>query len=656
MKKTLWAAVLLLLFGMSSAFAQSGPIVQEAFVPYNTTPRSPYRTPDGAPADNYWQNRADYTINARLDTKEQKLEGEVIISYTNNSPDDLSFVWVQLDQNLFAKNSRGALTTNYQGSRFGNLDFDGGYTIKDVTIKQDGKTYKVEPRVVDTNMRLDLQQALKGDGGRIDISINYEFKIPEYGSDRMGRIKTKNGWIYELAQWYPRMAVYDDIKGWNVLPYLGKGEFYLEYGDFDVTLTVPYDHIVLSSGELLNPEQVLTRKQRDRLAKARKSEKTVAIIKKDEVGDKDTRPVRKGNLAWHYQLKNARDIALGVSPAFIWDAARIDLPSGRKAVAMSGYPVESAGDTAWGRSTEYTKASIEFYSRNYYEFPWTKAVNIAGIVGGMEYPGLAFCSWKATKGRLWGVTTHEFGHSWFPMVVGSNERQNAWMDEGFNTFINAYATAAFNNGEYPARRTSGRNIVPFMISPKSEAVMTYPDQINPGNLGVVAYYKPALGLRLLREDILGHERFDKAFHTYINRWAYKHPTPKDFFNTMEDVSGEELDWFWKGWFVNTWQLDQAVDSVSYVNGDAKEGALISLSNNKKMVMPVIMQITLDNGKTDIVRLPVEIWEKGNNWTYKYNTDRKIQKVVLDPQEHFPDVNGANNTWTAEPEEQTGTGK
>jgi hypothetical protein len=343
-------------------------------------------------------------------------------------------------------------------------------------------------------------------------------------------------------------------------------------------------------------------------------------------------------------MDHARDVAWAASKAFIWDAARINLPDGDPSLAMSVYPVESAGEKAWSRSTEYVKYSIEGNSKQWYKYSYPVAVNVAGIVGGMEYPGIVFCSWKATEGGLWGVTDHEFGHNWFPMIVGSNEREHAWMDEGFNTFINGYSTEAFNDGEYKARRTSARGITRWMDSPRAEAILTMPDQIQPGNLGVLAYYKPALGLRMLRESILGHELFDEAFRAYINRWAYKHPTPNDFFNTMEDVSGYELDWFWRGWFATTWTLDQAVDSVKYVDDDPTQGALISISNKRKMVMPVVVEITQENGTIGRVNLPVQVWQQGNQWTIKYDSDNPISKVVIDPDEAFPDVKPDNNTW------------
>ena len=646
-------SVALLAIGFRAAsclYAQSNPNIQEAFLPFDTGVDSPVRSASGQPGPEYWQNGVDYTIEAELDSTEHRLTSSVTIDYENNSPDELNFVWLQMDQDLFASDSWGAKLTPHTGARFGNREFDGGYELTQIRIEQNGKAYTPETHHVDTNMKINLEEAMQPEDGKITIHIEYEFEIPEYGSDRMGRLVTRNGWIYELAQWYPRMVVYDDIQGWNVLPYLGAGEFYLEYGSFDYSITLPSEFIVVGSGEIQNPEEVLTEVQIDRLEQARNSDETVTILGIDELGTEESRPRESDKLTWHFKMENSHDIAWAASKAFIWDAARINLPDNDQALAMSVYPEESSGEEGWGRSTEYVKGSIEFYSEKWLTYPYPVAVNVAGIVGGMEYPGLVFCSWKAKEGGLWGVTDHEFGHIWFPMIVGSNEREYAWMDEGFNTFMNGYSTENFNNGEYQARRTSARLITEWMAGPKAEAIMTAPDQIQPGNLGTVAYYKPALGLRMLRETVIGHELFDEAFKAYINRWKYKHPTPNDFFNTMEDVSGHNLDWFWRGWFETTWTLDQAVDSVSYVEEDPANGALISISNQQKMVMPVIIEITEENGNTSRVDLPAYVWKDTNEWTFKYDSTSPITSIVLDPNEELPDIQPENNTWVAPAEE------
>ncbi len=431
----------------------------------------PYRSGSGRPGPEYWQNEADYDIDVTLKEEENRLTGSITITYTNNSPHDLNFLWLQLEQNKFEEGSRGHRVTPPQGGRFRG-DTTQGFELSNVKVDHGGQR-EPDYSVYDTRMKVHLEEPLEKGGNSLELSMDFSFEIPEYGADRMGRLETEEGWIYEFAQWYPRMAVFDDIRGWNNEPYLGTGEFYLEYGDFDLEFTVPYDHIVVSSGVLQNPGDVLTDEQEDRLEKARSSEETVDIVAPDEAGDPDkTRPMDGGTVTWHYVMENARDVAWASSPAFIWDAAMAKMPSGRKVTAMSAYPPESNGDTAWGRSTEYVKASIEHYSRKWAEYPYDNAVNVAGIVGGMEYPGLVFCSWKATEGGLWGVTDHEFGHIWFPMMVGSNERLYAWMDEGLNTFINHYSTVNFNDGEYEADLADIDKLVPSLTDEERERIHT----------------------------------------------------------------------------------------------------------------------------------------------------------------------------------------
>ena len=650
MTKSLFA-ILLLITGpaLHAQQANSGESQYDAHALFDPQldmePGTVYRSGSGQPGPQYWQNQADYQINVSLDDQAQTLSGEVAITYVNNSPNPLDYIWLQLDQNKFRADSRGSLTTPAGGNRFGRDSYTSGYQLQSVSIQQPkGKATTPEYLVNDTRMRITMPQPLAAQGGKLIIRINYSFRIPQYGADRMGILPTSHGDIYEIAQWYPRMAVYDDVEGWNNLPYLGAGEFYLEYGTFDYTVEVPWNYIVVGSGELVNPKEVLTSTQMQRLDQARQSDSTVMIRTAEEVTQPESRPQQNGRLTWHFRMNQSRDIAWAASPAFIWDAARINLPNDEQSLAMSVYPVEVQADTAWGRSTEYVKASIEHYSEKWYPYTYPVAINVAGIVGGMEYPGIVFCSARATTAGLWGVTDHEFGHNWFPMIVGSNERKYAWMDEGFNTFINIYSTRAFNQGEYVSGRDSVERIVPAMMSPRAEPILTYPDVLQGYNLGVNAYFKPAIGLVMLREVILGPERFDPAFQEYIQRWAFKHPMPDDFFRTMENISGEDLAWFWKEWFVEDWKLDQAVTSVSYVNQDPSQGSLITLSNNDQMAMPVVMDVTQADGTTTRVDLPVEIWQRGSEWTARVNTTGKITNVTLDPEKMLPDYNPSNDVW------------
>lgn len=606
------------------------------------------RTADGRPGPQYWQNRADYKINASLDEVNQKVSGEVEITYTNNSPQELSFLWLQLDQNIYDQESRGVATTSIRGGRWANRQsFDGGYVISSVVLVQGSKELKIAPEVYDTRMKIRLPADLKGKGGKTVIRISYSFLIPEYGTDRMGRLQTRNGWIYEIAQWFPRMCVYDNVQGWNTLPYLGQGEFYLEYGDIVYNIEVPSSHIVVGSGELLNPEEVLTARQVQRLKAARTSDKTVMLRSVDEVTDPASRPSKQKRLTWKFRCNNTRDVAWASSEAFVWDAARINLPGGKKALAMSVYPVESATDSAWNRSTEYVKGCVEFYSEYLTPYHYPVAVNVAGIVGGMEYPGIVFCSARATKGGLWGVTSHEFGHHWFPMIVGSNERKFAWMDEGLNTFINTLAQEKFNNGEYAKNRDlNPQTLSGAFFNERSQRINTVPEVVQPFNLGVVGYYKPGFGLQLLRENILGPERFDSALRYYAQQWEYKHPTPYDFFHCIENHSGETLDWFWRGWFLENWKIDVGVSAVEYPNNDPANGAIITINNYEQLPMPVTVEIKETNGSSGRVKLPVEIWQRGGKWEFLYRSSSSIKEVVIDPDRTLPDVNPANNAWPA----------
>jgi len=620
---------------------------RETFDPnFLNHPGTVYRSGSGEPGPAYWQNEADYNLSADLDDTANTVTAHEVITYKNNSPDALPYLWLQLDQNLFRKDSRGAATEPVGGTRLAPRQFTEGFVLKSVKIHLHGNSMAAKYTVTDTRMQIMLPEAMKPKGDEIEITFDYSFEIPPYGSDRMGLTQTKNGTIYEVAQWYPRMAVYDDVKGWNTLPYLGQGEFYLEYGDFDFSVTVPADHIVVASGELENPKDVLTTKERDRLEQAGKSDKSVIIRGANEIRPLDERAKNVGRKTWHFRMRNARDVSWASSRAFIWDAARINLPSGRNCMAMSVYPVESEGDSAWSRSTEYVKGTVEYNSKQWYEYPYPASINVAGNVGGMEYPGIVFCSLRSRRGGLWGVVTHEVGHTWFPMIVGSDEREYPWMDEGFNTFINIYSTKNFNHGEYVTQRDSARRFVPYMLRSGTLPIFTYADAIPRRQLGALAYFKPSIGLVMLREYVLGPEQFDYAFREYIKRWAYKHPQPDDFFHSMNDASGEDLTWFWKSWFMENWKLDQAVKDVKYVDNNPANGSQITVSNNEKMVMPLTVEVKESNGHDGRKVLPVEIWERSGEWTFDYPSTSMVDSVIVDPDHMLPDDNPDNDIWTS----------
>lgn len=616
------------------------------FSPIDLPIASRYRASNGEPAGDYWQNRANYRIEASLDETQNRISGKVTLTYTNNSPQDLYYIWLQLDQNLFNKDSRGqARFPSDARSRYGDARsrFNGGYQINSVTLSDTGR--QADYLITDTRMQVRLTDPVKKLGGVINLTIAYSFVLPAYGADRCGIQPTRNGPVFSVAQWYPRVCVFDDVNGWNTDPYLGPSEFYLEYGDFDVKITAPASHIVVAGGELLNPADVLTNEQLQRLAKARNSDQTVIIRSEKEVTDPASRPKGK-ELTWHFRLQQARDFSWASSRSFIWDAARINLPSGRTALAQSAYPAESAGKKAWGRATEYNKGSIENYSRRWFEYPYPVAVNVAGNIGGMEYPGIVFCGSDATGEGLFGVTDHEFGHTWFPMIVGSNERKYGWMDEGFNTFINSLADDDFNKGEYKAPENNMHEMAPYYFSDYSESIFKTPDGLQEANIGLALYNKPAAGLTLLRNQVLGTDRFDYAFKNYIRNWAYKHPTPWDFFRSMNNAAGENLNWFWRAWFLDNLKLDQAITNVETDTQSSDGASIVSLANLGGMALPVILSYETINGKKGVIKLPVEIW---NNTPYHkviIPEKDKLKQVVLDPDKVFPDIQPANNTWQA----------
>jgi len=603
---------------------------------------------NGDPGPKYWQNRVNYRLKANIDTNTKVLNGTEEIDYVNNSPDVLQFLWLQLDQNTYKTTARSNFQTNTTPDANSHTE---GYQIESVYISTGKATQKADFIISDTRMQVRLARALAGNGTHIKLYIKYQYTIPAVFGGRTDYNQTKNGKIYEIAQWFPRMCVYDDSEGWDTLPFMGAGEFYLEYGDIDYEVTVPWDMIVAGSGELLNPTQVLTPTQISRLAAARNSDKTVMIRDVNEVNNSATRPVHTGTLTWHFRMNNTRDVAFGASKAYVWDAARVNLPGGKKSLAMSVYPVESAGNDAWGRATEYLKKSIEYFSEKWFVYPYPVAVNEAGTAGGMEYPGIVFDGITDKGKELYWVTAHEIGHNWFPMFVGSNERRYAFMDEGFNTFIDIYACDAFNNGEYGKKRDSeyapgGGNpadeIIPTILDPEAPTIMTAADAVPEKYRHQIEYFKPALGLVLLREQILGNDRFDYAFRNYIHKWAFKHPQPDDFFRSMDNGGGEDLSWFWKGWFYNNLALDLELVGAEYVKNDPKQGLRVTVMNLEAMAMPFTVEVTMKNGSKQRIQIPVEAWLQNKMINFTVPTTQEVNRVVIDPDNALPDINRGNN--------------
>src|SRR5437016_4413485 len=599
------------------------------------------REGSGAPGPRYWQQHADYTIRASLDTATHTIAGADTIRYTNNSPDTLRYLWLQLDQNIYRASSRGAFL-NPTDARFAGRGFEGGYTIDYLrAVRRIGRAAGRVPLATTLNgtmLRAELDRPL-APGGQAELELAYRFEVPEHGSDRMGREQLAGGWLYEIAQWYPRVAVYDDVRGWNTEQYLGQGEFYLEYGDFDVAITVPRGFLVAATGALANPLEVLTAEERSRLARAIRSETTVGIVTKAEVGQASTRPSGASpTLTWHFTAQHVRTLAWGAAANFIWDASGYD-----GVLIQSFYAPEANPD--WARSTEYARHSIKHYSEKWFRYPYPTAINVAGPVGGMEYPMIVFCGQRAGGRGLFGVTTHELGHGWFPMIVGSNARLYAWMDEGFNSFINIYSGLAFYHDTTPQGRGVAAQWAQFAASGQDEPPMLAADRVTPRLLGAIEYSKPAAGLYLLRQHILADTtRFDAAFREYIRRWAYKHPTPADFFRSMEDGLGEDLSWLWRGWFYRTDVVDQAVDSVRMRSDSTGTTAAVFLSSPGALPMPVDLRLSYANGAADGVRLPVEIWFQGNHYVYERKVTAEVVRADVDPAQNVPAVTPANKEW------------
>jgi hypothetical protein len=643
----LWALLCvcgLAVVGQDRQIQSEGYDPHAAFGPlFYTHNGNEYRSANGSPGPKYWQNRADYGIIANLDEDKHSVSGIVTITYKNNSPDKLHYLWLQLDQNLFASGSRGNAVIE-SGSRYGarGEKVEGGYHISGISVSQKLKPAKFSSVIEDTRMQIRLDQPMNT-GEVVILKMNFSFVVPVNGSDRMGHLTTKNGEVFSIAQWFPRMCVYDDILGWNTLPYWGAGEFYCEYGDVDFSITAPASHIVMGSGELLNPQDVFTAQQLQRWNAAKLSDKTVAIRSELEVTDPKSRPL-KDKLTWKFRLKNTRDVAWASSKAFVLDAARINLPSGKKSLAVSAQPVESNGQDSYGRGVEYVKAAVEHYSDKWFEYPYPMAVNIACNVSGMEYPGIVFCGWTAKKSAVWGVIDHEFGHTWFPMIVGSNERKYGWMDEGFNMLINGLSTAAFNKGEYYVSPSNMHMLAKRTEKPEAEYIMLSPDAMREANIGLNLYYKPAAGLNILRNEILGADRFDYAFKKYIEAWAFKHPAPNDFFRSMENGAGEDLSWFWRGWFLENWKMDQAITEVKELKASGQiTGYDVVVANLEKLPMPIILEVKTRSGKTETIKVPVDVWMRNKTWTIYYPTSEEVVSFTLNPNHVLPDVNAENNT-------------
>jgi Peptidase family M1 domain len=624
------------------------------FSPLPIPPGNEMRRSDGAPGPAYWQQRVDYSIRATLDTSTAQITGMESIRYRNNSPDTLRFLWLHLEQNLFRPGSTGMLLFPTDSAPESN--FEGGFELDSlmqctvlerqaaptaVKRRRRGRTPAAPPprcpggalktRVDETLMYVDLVAPIPP-GGSTLLEIPYRFTVPVRGADRMGR----DGSLYQIAQWYPRLAVYDDVQGWDTGQYLGQGEFYLEYGSYEYEVTVPAGYIVAGTGVLQNPGDVLTRTQRERLAAARGSDTTVHIITAAEFASGAARPVRDGSLTWRFKADNVRDVAWAASPDYLWDA------TGWEGILAQAYYRPSAEET-WRDAARMSRYSIQEYSTRWYSYPYPQISSVEGPVPGMEYPMLAMQPKGNSGPDLYAVLTHEVGHQWYPMIAGSDERRHAWMDEGFTSFIGSFSEEGYwKRSDATVRQRERQLVIATDQLPTAQPIVTPADRYRTrDNLLSLAYIKPSLALHVLRSKVLGPQVFDTAFREYTRRWAFKHPQPADFFRTIESVAGRDLAWFWRGFFYTTAALDQAVESVKQDTTGASQVTLVSLGD---AVMPVELELAYEDTTAEVVKLPVEIWYQGNRYTYQTNPGKTIVSARVNPDGTLPDAVATNDGW------------
>ncbi|HRJ29353.1 MAG TPA: M1 family metallopeptidase [Cyclobacteriaceae bacterium] len=718
--------VLLFAFQAFALWAQEPAKWQGKFEQLGTTLPTPneYRTGSGAPGPKYWQQKADYVINVELNDDNQSITGTETITYHNNSPENLTYLWLQLDQNVIAQNSlksqtrpsslRDSIPAKFVAGSLGLYDFDGGYKIKSVT---DASGKALPFTINQTMMRVDLPQALAA-GQRYSFQVAWSYNIGDRMKDgeRSGLefFPEDGNYVYTIAQFFPRMCVFDDVNGWQNKQFLGQGEFALPFGDYKVKITVPADHVVAATGTLKNSNEVLTKTELERFEKAKTSfDKPVIIVTQAEATQKE-KTKSKAKKTWEFHADNVRDFAFASSRKFIWDAQAVKI-NDKTPLAMSFYPKE--GNPLWEKeSTLAVKNTLEVYSRMTIDYPYPVAISVHAASIGMEYPMICFNFGRPKKDgsytasdrtRMIGVIVHEVGHNFFPMIINNDERQWTWMDEGINSFVQLVTELE----RYPKDNWSRglpEGLVGYMKGDKSlqRPLMTNSEQVI--QFGAEQYQKAATAMYILRETVMGKDLFDKAFKEYSERWAFKHPQPADFFRTMEDASAVDLDWFWRGWFYTTDNVDQSIDQVKWYTlrteqtkmekqvtakksevgaGSGKkeyndfsagpepisilptdqrfytefqnridDKAVLSKLQNKNMyelklsnkgglVMPVIIEWTFKDGSKEVDRIPAEIWRTNENTVTKvFVKEKEVVNIVLDPFKETTDINSADNVF------------
>ena len=604
------------------ASTYSGIVFNELRLP---TPNA-IRTGSGAPGEAYWQQQVDHSIQVTLDVDSNEILGSEIITYHNNSPDTLTYIWLQLEQNAHQKESIR--------SREGRVENDPSYKGIDISLLEvDGKP--VIWKEYATLAKLLLNKPLKPHQ-KISIAIDWSFKMPLKTSMRMGYDDSyKLGPVWELAQWFPAPCVYDDVYGWNTLPYIGRGEFYTNFGNYSVDITVPSNHVVFASGNLRNPADVLTLIEHERYVESWDSDEVITIRTEDELSSESD-----GMQTWSFTGELIRTFAWATSASFIWESASVEIDglqgNPNRVLCQVGYPSEESD--IWNEAVSYLQHSIKYYSKTLYPYPWSQMSMTRGKAGGMEYPMLVFCRGSSHE-SLFNVTDHEVGHSWFPMIINTDERRHAWMDEGFNTFVNHYSLEDFYGNRAHKPDVSTYKAEKFKDDAKP--INTPPDLLQ--SRGHLSYRKPGYGMRFLREEIMGEERFDSAWNDYVFRWAFKSPRPADFYRTMEDSSGMDLQWFFKGFFEQTLQLDQGIVDVQIKQGKNETwDVTVQLENFSDWVCPVYLQIICIDGSVHDFLLPVTVWAWSRQHAQTFTLPTKIQSVVIDPENAYPDINRCNN--------------
>ena len=596
------------------------------------------RTASGMPGPRYWQQWADYRLQAELNPVSKRLNGKGTVTYYNRSPDTLRVVYVELLHNIFAPNSRHNTDVPWsvEGVQLARVAAQ-GQELK--PTDREGLGYKVDGTI----MRIGLPRPLlPGDSAAFDFA--WRLRIPPDGAPRGGQ----DGEVFYINYWYPQMAVYDDVNGWQTDQYLGNAEFYMGYGNYDVSLTVPAGWLVDATGRLQNAAEVLSAQTRARLDSAAHTNRVIHVVTDvDREPGRSTTAGSGGKLTWRYRAENVRDVSWATSSRYLWDATSATVGDangdGRPdtAAIYSFYRPEQR-ISHWDQSARYSQHSIEFFSRYLapYPYPHMTAVDGPTSCGGMEYPMMTCIGGQWDTLGLYEVTTHEIGHMWFPMVVGSDEKRYAWMDEGLTQFDQSQSMADFFKG-FDDEARNRKNYLDFAETGGEVELMHHGDRYpNYPSYGVAAYYKPATIMVALR-GVLGEQTFDKAYREYIKRWAYKHPSPYDFFNTFENVSGKDLSWFWRSWFFETWKLDQSIDTVT----TDRDSVTIVLDNRGKIPMPVLLAVTRVDGKVDRLTLPPDIWLRGDRrQTVRIAREPVVRSIEVDPDKEFPDLDRSNQVW------------